>query len=114
MYGVSLLVDRAGNDIYSGKEWSLGAACYGAGMILDLGGGDTYLGEFLCQGVGGPRGFGCIVDESGRDLYRANGPEPSAYGTPAVYQAFSQGVGFGFLCRRRHRPDQRSRRRRQI
>jgi hypothetical protein len=96
MYGVSLLVDRDGNDIYVGKEWSLGAACYGAGMILDLGGGDTYLGEFLCQGVGGPRGFGCIVDASGRDLYRANGPEPSAYGTPAVYQAFSQGVGFGF------------------
>jgi hypothetical protein len=96
MYGVSLLVDRAGDDTYSGTEWSLGAACYGAGMILDLGGGDTYLGEFLCQGVGGPRGFGCIVDESGRDLYRANGPEPSAYDTPAVYQAFSQGIGFGF------------------
>ncbi len=97
MFGVSLLLDRDGNDTYIGTEWSIGAACYGAGMIIDLGSGnDTYLGDFLCQGVGGPRGFGCIVDENGRDLYRANGPTPSAYGTPAVYQSFSQGIGFGF------------------
>ncbi|MHC4416245.1 MAG: hypothetical protein ACYS0G_13265 [Planctomycetota bacterium] len=97
MYGVSLLLDRAGSDTYIGSEWSVGAACYGAGMIVDLSNGaDTYQGEFLCQGVGGPRGFGCIVDVNGRDLYRANGPAPSAYGTPAVYRAFSQGVGFGF------------------
>ncbi|MDY7109242.1 MAG: hypothetical protein SYC29_11465 [Planctomycetota bacterium] len=97
MYGVSLLLDRGGNDIYKGSEWSLGAACYGAGMIIDLGGGsDQYLGDFLCEGVGGPRGFGCIIDDNGRDLYRANGPTPSAYGTPAVYQSFSQGVGWGY------------------
>jgi hypothetical protein len=97
MFGASLLLDRAGDDTYAGSEWSIGAACYGAAMLVDLGrGGDTYLGDFLCQGVGGPRGFGCIVDENGRDLYRANGPTTSAYGTPAVYQSFSQGVGFGF------------------
>ena len=97
MFGVSLLLDRAGNDTYTGGEWSIGSGCYGAGMLIDLGdGNDVYLGEFLCQGVGGPRGFGCIIDENGRDLYRANGPTPSAYGTPAVYQAFSQGIGFGF------------------
>jgi len=96
-YGVSLLLDRGGNDTYIGREWSLGAGVYGAGMIFDLGGGcDTYLGEFLCQGVGGPRGFGCILDDGGDDLYRANGPKPSAYGTPAVYQSFSQGFGFGY------------------
>lgn len=97
IYGVSLLLDRDGHDIYAGREWSLGAGVYGAGMILDLGGGnDTYLGEFLCQGVGGPRGLGVLLDEAGRDLYRANGPKPSAYGTPAVFQAFSQGIGFGY------------------
>ena len=97
VFGTSLLLDRGGNDIYKGSEWSLGAAMYGAGMIVDLGGGnDQYLGDFLCEGVGGPRGFGCIIDENGRDLYRANGPTPSAYGTSAVYQAFSQGIGFGY------------------
>ena len=97
MFGMSLLLDRGGNDVYIGTEWSMGAACYGAGMLFDLGqGDDQYLGDFLCEGVGGPRGFGCIVDEGGRDLYRANGPTPSAYGTAAVYQSFSQGMGFGY------------------
>lgn len=96
LYGLSILIDRAGNDIYSGKEWSLGAACYGAALLIDLGGSDVYIGEYLCQGVGGPRGFGAIIDANGNDLYRTNGPQPSAYGTPAVYQSFSQGMGFGF------------------
>lgn len=96
LYGLSILIDRAGNDIYTGKEWSLGAACYGAALLIDLGGSDVYIGEYLCQGVGGPRGFGAIIDASGNDLYRTNGPQPSAYGTPAVYQSFSQGMGFGF------------------
>jgi len=97
MFGVSLLLDHDGNDIYTGGEWSIGAAVYGAGMLIDLGSGnDQYLGEFLCQGVGGPRGFGAIIDENGRDLYRANGPKPSAYGTAAVFQSFSQGIGFGY------------------
>ena len=96
-FGAALLLDRAGNDRYAGALWSIGAAMYGAGIVMDLGpGGDTYAGDFLCQGVGGPRGLGAIVDEAGNDLYRANGPTPSAYGTPGVYQAFSQGIGFGF------------------
>jgi hypothetical protein len=97
LYGVSILLDRGGADVYQGTEWSLGAAVYGAGIILDLGeSNDTYLGDFLCQGVGGPRGLGAIVDAGGRDLYRANGPSDSAYGTAAVYRSFSQGIGFGY------------------
>ncbi|MHC5003891.1 MAG: hypothetical protein ACYTJ0_12285, partial [Planctomycetota bacterium] len=97
MYGFALLLDRGGDDVYVGREWSLGAGCYGAGVLVDLGdGADVYRGEFLCQGVGGPRGLGAIVDEGGRDLYQVNGPESSAYGTPAVYQSFGQAMGFGF------------------
>lgn len=97
IYGVSLLLDRGGDDTYSGTDWSMGAAVYGAGMLIDLGeGSDTYTGEFLCQGVGGPRGFGAIIDEGGDDRYMANGPQPSIYGTPDVFCSFSQGVGFGY------------------
>lgn len=96
-FGVALLLDRAGTDAYAGREWSIGAGMYGAGFVIDLGdGSDAYLGDFLTEGVGGPRGLGAIVDASGDDLYRANGPTPSAYGTPGVYQSFSQGIGFGF------------------
>jgi hypothetical protein len=36
-----------------------------------------------------------LVDAGGADLYRANGPVASAYGTPASYLGFSQGVGVG-------------------
>jgi len=94
--GVGLLVDRGGEDTYTGGPVSQGAAFYGAGMIVDLGKeSDVYQGAILCQGVGGPKGFGLLLDENGRDLYRANGPAPSAYGTAAVYCGFSQGVGFG-------------------
>ena len=97
MFGVSLLIDRNGNDTYTGSEWSAGAAMYGAGFLIDLGGGsDIYIGEFLCQGAGGPLGLGAIIDAGGNDLYRVNGPQPSSYGVPAVYSAFSQGVGFGY------------------
>jgi len=96
-FGVALLLDRGGTDAYAGTEWSLGAAMYGAGIVIDLGPeGDAYLGGFLTEGVGGPRGLGCLVDEGGNDLYRANGPTPSAYGTPGVFQSYSQGIGFGF------------------
>lgn len=97
--GVGLLIDHAGADVYKGASWSCGSAFYGLGAILDLanGGGDNdlYEAHLMSQGVGGPRGFGLILDRNGRDLYRANGPVGSAYGTPAVFRAFSQGVGFG-------------------
>lgn len=97
VFGVSLLIDRNGNDTYTGSEWSAGTGMYGAGFLIDLGGGsDIYIGEFLCQGVGGPLGLGALIDAGGNDFYRVNGPQPSSYGVPAVYSAFSQGVGFGY------------------
>ncbi len=97
--GVGILADFGGNDTYAGTTWSLGAGVYGLGAILDLGGSDTYTAEYLSEGVGGPRGFGLILDAGGNDLYRANGPKGSVYDTPAVYAAFSQGMGYGFrMC----------------
>lgn len=94
--GVGVILDRGGADVYSGTRWSIGAGFYGLGAIIDGGAdGDAYLAEMMSQGIGGPRGFGVIIDEAGRDLYRVNGPTPSVYGTPAVYAGFSQGVGFG-------------------
>ncbi len=94
--GVGLIVDRGGADTYRGTRWSIGTAFYGLGAIIDNGTeSDTYIAELMSQGVGGPRGFGAIIDQNGRDLYRVNGPAPSAYGTPAVFVGFSQGVGVG-------------------
>lgn len=96
LLGFGLLFDDAGADTYRCAAWSLGAGLYGGGVLIDGGDApDAYLSESFSQGVGGPRGFGLLVDAGGADLYRANGPVPSAYGTPASFMAFSQGVGVG-------------------
>lgn len=100
LFGVGLLIDDSGDDRYENlgpaSGWSVGAALYGAGLIFDRAGNDTYLGEKLTQGVGGPRAFGAVIDAGGNDLYRADGTNfPSAYGTPGVFLAMSQGFGFG-------------------
>ncbi len=100
LFGVGLLIDDAGDDRYENlgpaSGWSIGAGFDGAGLVIDRAGSDTYLGEKLTQGVGGPRGFGAIIDVSGNDLYRADGTNfPSAYSTPGVFLSMSQGFGFG-------------------
>lgn len=96
MMGIGILIDYEGIDNYIGDYFSNGAAVYGAGIIMDIGNeADIYDSASFSQGFGGPRGFGLIYDHKGNDLYRANRLKPSAYGTPAVYNSFSQGVGFG-------------------
>ncbi len=94
--GTGVLYDLAGDDTYDGTVWSCGAVAYGLGAIVDNAGNDRYTSHILSQGLGGPRGFGLIADARGRDLYRVNGPVGSAYGTAAVYCAFSQALGYGF------------------
>jgi hypothetical protein len=100
LFGVGVIIDRVGDDRYEnsgpGSGWSEGVGFYGVGLIIDGAGDDTYLGEKLCQGVGGPRGFGAIIDSTGEDSYKANGPSfKSAYDTPGVFLAMSQGFGLG-------------------
>lgn len=94
LLGVAILIDGAGDDIHRARCWSQGAAMFGMGMLLDGGGSDLYEGRQLCQGVGGPRGAGALVDRAGNDLYALHGA-PSVYDTPATYAAFGQGVGYG-------------------
>ncbi|MDP7069957.1 MAG: endonuclease/exonuclease/phosphatase family protein [Phycisphaerales bacterium] len=96
-FGAGMIVDRGGDDVYLGTHWSIGAAVYGVGVVMDLGAGDDqYLGDFLTDAVGGPRGFGFVLDQGGDDRHIANGPTPSIYDTPDVHAAFSQGMGFGY------------------
>lgn len=94
--GFGFLFDDSGADTYRCAAWSVASAIYGAGVLIDLGAdADVYDSQVFSQGVGGPRAMGILVDAGGNDLYRANGPVPSAYATPASYMAFSQGVGTG-------------------
>lgn len=93
--GIGVIVDVEGNDNYRGTKWSLGAGYYGFGGIVDLDGSDVYMAQQYSQAIGGPRGFGLILDVAGNDLYRANGPRPSVYGDPGVFASYSQGIGIG-------------------
>ncbi len=95
LFGIALILDSAGHDVYQAEDWSQGVGMFGAGLIVDLAGHDEYLGETRVQGVGSTKGLGAIIDAAGNDLYRANGPHGSVYGTPAVYVGFSQGIGYG-------------------
>ncbi len=96
-FGAGMIIDRGGDDVYMGTHWSIGAAVYGAGIVMDLGGGnDQYLGDFLTDAVGGPRGFGLVLDAGGDDRHIADGPTSSVYGTPNVHASLSQGMGFGY------------------
>lgn len=95
-FGFGLLFDDDGSDHYRCAAWSVGAAMYGGGALVDQGKQtDVYQSQVFSQGVGGPSGMGILVDAGGDELYRANGPIPSAYDTPGSYMAFSQGIGTG-------------------
>lgn len=94
--GAGIVIDRAGNDTYRIDRWGCGAAIGGAGILIDLGGNDDYQGSLFVQGVGGPGAVGALIDAGGNDRYRADGADPSVYGTPATDVSFSQGAGFGF------------------
>lgn len=100
LFGIGVLIDRAGDDRYENlgpnSGWSTGVGFYGVGLVIDHDGSDVYHAEKLSQGVGGPRGFGAIIDAAGNDRYEANGPNfGSAYGTTDVFLGMSQGFGFG-------------------
>ncbi len=120
--GVALLVDRAGDDTYSGDLLTQGAAFCGVGVLWDADGDDTYLAQHNAQGIGffgvgllvdiaghdlfslgqfgqglgGAHGVGLLLDGGGWDRYVADLKTPSSYGTPDVYNGWSQGIGVGF------------------
>ena len=121
-FGLGLILDMAGNDFYAGGQLSLGASFFGMGCLMDMAGNDTYVcseggqggaffgaaclfdgkgddlyqGAKFVQGFGGPMGLGQLHDLMGKDHYRAGWKHGSSYGTKGIYQACSQGVGWGF------------------
>ncbi len=121
-FGLGLILDMEGNDLYHGGQLSLGASFFGLGCLMDMKGNDTYVcseggqgcgffgaaqlfdgqGDDLyscakyAQGFGGARGLGVLHDVKGEDHYRAGWKHGSSYGTKGVFQARSQGVGWGF------------------
>ncbi len=121
--GVSLLIDKQGNDMYRGKTWAQASAFAGASALYDLSGNDSYQADSFSQasalfgssslidkkgndsyqirhhgqGLGLAYGYGLLLDQQGNDSYLSRDGLPSSYvDTPLSRESWSQGVGKGF------------------
>ncbi len=94
--GVGVLEDNQGNDWYRGRYIHQAVGAWGAGILLDKSGNDHYESHIVSQGVGLPGGFGVLWDRMGNDSYYSKGREPTGYGTPGVFDGWSQGMGVGY------------------
>ena len=121
VFGVSLLVDRSGNDIYRASDVAQGSALCGVGILVDMDGDDYYggvrrvqghalggLGMLIdkngrdqyhaalwAQGFGAPLGFGLIEDAHGDDTYYCGGWAFDGYDETPGYDGWGQGIGAG-------------------
>lgn len=70
LFGYSVLVDSAGDDVYRSHRPGLGSAAFGVAVVLDRGGQDAYDAYGNAQGYGS-FGVGLLEDLEGDDQYRA-------------------------------------------
>jgi len=120
--GHGVLIDRAGNDEYTGTQWTQGAAVLGTALFLDESGNDTYRADqyaqaaaawgvavhvdyegddvyesrLLSQAVALPGGAGWLIDGRGNDRYYSKGKHPTEYGDAGIFDSWSQSCGIGF------------------
>ncbi len=97
LFGVGVLCDASGDDIYTANTFSQGAGAFGIGILADSSGNDSLYCLNTSQGFGYTRGCGLLVDFEGNDRYTAEDDKidnPSAQ-TPEHNSSLAQGVGFG-------------------
>jgi len=86
IFGISILVDENGNDKYEADNFSIGCGAFGVGILIDRHGNDRYRGDTFTQGAGG-FGIGILKDLDGQDIYEG-----------ALYaQGFASTYGIGIL-----------------
>ena len=95
LFGAARLEDRGGDDVYRGHALVQGAGYAGAGLLRDGGGRDLYDAGFFGQGFAGVRGVGLLVDEAGNDRYLAGGRLPDFDRNPERFVSMAQGCALG-------------------
>lgn len=98
VFGVGALLDHDGDDNYVGYEHAQGSSELGYGLLLDRGeGDDSYETLQFGQGYAGPRAMGWLVDDGGNDSYLAL-KDPMVFNWAGEGHNFSgsQGFAFGF------------------
>ena len=69
--GGAILLDEGGDDEYAAGSFDLGCGWLGVGVLVDAGGDDLYAGDRAVMGAGGG-GLGVLRDLAGGDVYRAH------------------------------------------
>lgn len=98
LVGVGILIDNNGDDVYNGDRRAQGSSVVGIGLLIDKNGNDMYSVNLFGQGYGGMLGIGVLEDSRGNDHYIAGGKYDDSYQEPPHYykHAWSQGCGSGF------------------
>ncbi|MEJ2354301.1 MAG: hypothetical protein P8Y62_00100 [candidate division WOR-3 bacterium] len=93
--GFGYLKDFEGDDVYGGGIFSLGAGNFGIGILIDSKGKDFYNTSCYGEGFGSTKGFGLLADMEGSDIYYAGGQYFDAPLNPDSYNSMSQGFAMG-------------------
>ncbi len=94
--GIGWLADMSGHDRFRGRSFCQGVGLFGAGVIIEAEGDDRYEGDVHVQACGLAGGVGLIFDHLGNDEYYAKGLYPTGYGDEGIFDAWSQGSATGF------------------
>lgn len=93
--GLGILFDENGNDIYQADQFSVGAASFGVGLLYDKNGNDFYIANSYSQGFGMTEGAGAIIDFKGNDSYLIDARSLDIGRYEDHYVSMSQGFGLG-------------------
>jgi hypothetical protein len=94
--GIGVLLDAQGDDRFAGDAFAQGIALHGTGLLLDRAGNDAMTLGSDGQGYGLPQGVGVLADLAGNDQRTATGVRKSTYGTDGEFVGRAQGTAFGF------------------
>lgn len=81
--GVGMIVEHGGKNTYRGVRRVQGQALGGVGILIGRGGENDYHAAMWAQGFGAPLGFGLLEDTVGHDHYYCGGLYVTSYKHPA-------------------------------
>jgi hypothetical protein len=98
-FGALISIDEGGHDTYIAGSKSLGAGTFGIALLLNRDGNNYFSGTAFTQGFGGTLGLGLLASYAGEgtnnDVFFSGGRYRHAPLTPNEYRSMSQGFGFG-------------------
>ncbi len=84
--GVGIIVEHGGKNTYRGVRRVQGQALGGVGILIGRGGENDYHAAMWAQGFGAPLGFGLLEDTVGHDHYYCGGLYVTSYKHPTNHR----------------------------